>query len=343
MTTENQGGPGRYARQIQFENIGPEGQGKISASKVLLVGCGALGSTIADLLTRAGIGHLRIVDRDIIELHNLQRQTLFSEDDVRKRLPKAVAAQNRLRSVNSEIEIEGTAADFNYASGPALADGFDIILDGTDNFETRFLLNDLAIDRRMPWVYGGAVGADGIVKAVIPGRTSCLRCLMDSVPSPGETPTCETAGILASTAVIVASLQVSLALRILTGVEENGDMYIVNAWLPQVRRISSSRLDDCPACVRGNHSYLAGDIAGSATLLCGRDTVQVLPVRKGNLKLDELAGKLSGLGTVADRRYYLEFDDGSLVLSIFPDGRCLVRGTEDPARARAAVSRYLGG
>jgi adenylyltransferase/sulfurtransferase len=343
MTRENQDGIGRYGRQIRFEHIGREGQGRISASSVLLVGCGALGSTIADLLVRAGVGRLRIVDRDILELHNLQRQTLFNEEDVRKGLPKAVAAQNRLRSVNSEIEIEGIAADFNFANSPGLADGFDIILDGTDNFETRFLLNDLALDRGLPWVYGGAVGADGIVKAVVPGNTSCLRCLMDSAPSPGETPTCETAGILASTAVIVASLQVSLTLRILTGEKENGDVYIVNAWQPQVRRISSPRLDDCPACIGGEYPYLMGDIAGSATLLCGRDTVQVLPVRKGKIELNELAGKLSDLGSVVDRKYYLEFDDGSLVLSIFPDGRCLVKGTEDPARARAAVSRYLGG
>jgi adenylyltransferase/sulfurtransferase len=333
----------RYDRQERFAPIGREGQERIRAARLLVVGCGALGSVAADLLVRAGVGALTVVDRDLIEIHNLQRQILFNEADLANGLPKAVAAEAHLRAINAEVRVRGIAADVNHASVRGLTGEIDLIIDATDNFETRHLINDIALDRGLPWVYGGAVGADGMVKAVIPGRTSCFRCLIDGVPAPGETPTCDTAGIIAPTSVTVAALQVSTALRIITGAPETGDLLVLDAWDFSLRRIAAPRLASCPACVRGERAWLRGERGARASALCGRDMVQVLPVEETTLDLKKLARRLEGLGKLTDRHFYLQFEDGSLVFSIFADGRCLVKGTDDPARARAAVARYLGG
>jgi molybdopterin/thiamine biosynthesis adenylyltransferase len=333
----------RYDRQMRFEPIGEAGQRAIGKAAVLIVGCGALGTVAAEQLARAGVGSLRVVDRDIIELHNLQRQPLFTERDYRDGLPKAAAAERALRAANSDVRVDGIVEDFNHLTALRLAEGADLILDGTDNFETRLLINDVALEMGVPWVYGGAVAAEGVVKAVIPGVTSCLRCLLESPPPPGESPTCDTVGIIAPTPYLVASLEVALALRILCGKAVGGGLYVIDSWEPSLRLVAVPRLDDCPACVRGERKYLSGEGAGSAAVLCGRDTVQVMPPHAAAIDLQQLAESLSGLGTVIDRRFYLSFDDGRLRLSVFPEGRCLVHGTDDPARAKAAVARYLGG
>lgn len=335
--------PGRYDRQVRYHRFGPTGQERLSAARVLLIGCGALGSVAADLLARGGVGALTIVDRDLVELHNLQRQTLFTEADAAAALPKAVAAEVHLRAINSEVAVRGIVADVNYTTIRSLGADADLIIDATDNFETRHLINDYALERGIPWVYGGAIGAEGMVKAVIPGKTSCFRCLMEGVPAPGETPTCETAGIIAPASVTVASLQVSTALQLIAGHALAGDLLVLDVWDFGLRRISAPRLPDCPACVRGEQTWLRGLEGARAAVLCGRDMVQVLPARDMAIDLPALARRLGGLGTITDRRYYLLFDDGSVELSIFADGRCLVRGTDDPARARSAVTRYLGG
>ena len=333
----------RYDRQMRFEPVGKKGQQRIGASSVLLVGCGALGSVIADQLVRAGVGKITLVDRDLIEIHNLQRQPLFTEQDIEEGVPKAEAAARHLRAVNSEVTVESHVSDFNFSNCRRFASNSSLIIDGTDNFETRQLINDLALELSVPWIYGGAVSADGIVKAVIPRETSCFRCLMADLPSPGDTPTCETAGIIAPASAIVASIQVSLALQLLSGNSINGDLYIIDAWNLSMRNLSVPRLVDCPACVSGDRSFLEGSVSGMATALCGRDTVQVMPTVETRLDLGAMEEKLAGLGSLENRKFYLSFDDGTLQASIFTDGRCLVKGTDDPARAKAFVAKYVGG
>jgi molybdopterin/thiamine biosynthesis adenylyltransferase len=345
MISGNEDNLWRYDRQIRFEPIGREGQEAIAGTSVLIVGCGALGSVIADMLVRMGVGRTTIVDRDIVELHNLHRQPLFTEEDLREGRPKAAAAEAALRAANSEVEVKGVVEDFNYRSAARLARGADLILDGTDNFETRLLINDLALEKGIPWIYGGAMGADGVAKAIVPGLTSCFRCLIEEVPEPGDTPTCETEGVIAPAPHIVASLQVSLALRLLVGLEVGGDLLVLDAWKGELRSVAVPRLTDCPSCVRGERRFLSGEEAGTATVLCGSKMVQVLPPggRTMELNLDALSEKLSGLGKVSRLRFYVLFNDDSLKFTFFPDGRALVKGTDDAARARAAVARYLGG
>jgi len=334
----------RYSRQACLARLGREGQRALGRSSVLIVGCGALGCVAAGMLARAGVGRLRLVDRDIVELANLHRQGLFSERDAAEGTPKAAAAAEALRAANSEIEIEGVVADLNWRNAPALSEGAGLIVDGTDNFETRLLLNDVALERGTPWIYGGAVAAQGVAKAVVPGRTSCLRCLVDSTPAPGQEPTSETDGVIATAPHMVAGVQTALAIRLLIGDEEvPGDIYVVDAWSPDVHSIAAPVLRDCPACQRGERRFLGGAEAAEAALLCGAGTVQVLPAVETKLDLEELAGRLRCAGKIENKRFYLALDDGELRISIFRDGRCVVRGTKDIGRARAAVAKYLGG
>lgn len=342
MDNEKRKSANRYARQIRAEVVGQAGQEALMDSKLLLVGCGALGSVIAELLVRAGIGDIRIIDRDIPEIHNLQRQFLYKEEDVAERLPKAAAAKNRLAEINSSVLIEAHVSDFNYSNAERFASDRDLIIDGTDNFETRQLINDTSIALQIPWIYGGAIGTDGMVKAVIPGQTSCFRCIMDELPEPGSVATCETTGIIAPTSVMVASLQVVTAFKLLMGEEIDGSMTILDIWENELRTVAVPRLDDCPACQLQELRFLDGEGVGSAEELCGQNTVQVLPPQMGDIDLEKLAEKLQGLGKIKRNKFYLEFDDDSLVLTVFPDARCLVKGTEDTARARAMVSKYLG-
>lgn len=313
------------------------------ASRVTIIGCGALGSLSADLLTRAGVGELTIVDRDIVELHNLQRQTLFTEEDARRGMPKAEAAKAHLRLVNSQISINAFVADVNYTNIRGYLEGRTIVIDGSDNFEVRQLINDASLKYKVPWVYGGAVSAYGMVKGVLPGEGSCFRCLMDGVPAAGESPTCETAGIIAPASASVSALQVSIALKYMVTGEMDMRLHSLDLWNAGHRSIAVPRLAECPACGGGKFRYLEGEIGGRAAELCGRNTVQVLPARETELDLHALLPKLEKIGPVTNRKYYLSLEDGGLTTSIFPDGRCLVHGTNDVRRARATVSKYLGG
>jgi adenylyltransferase/sulfurtransferase len=309
---------------------------------VLLIGCGALGSVIADQLTRAGVGLLRLVDRDLVEWTNLQRQVLFDESDARKAAPKAIAAAKRLRAVNSSIEIEAQAVDVDGGNIESLMRGIDVVLDGTDNVETRYLLNDAAIKHNVPWVYGACVGTDGRAMSIVPGKSACLRCVFAHPPAPGELPTCDTAGVLAPIANIVASIQVTMAMKLLT-TGEAGQLVRVEGWSPRfhVADTRDVRRDDCLSCAKRQFEFL-DRVAADGARLCGRNAVQVRPSSRFEMSLEDLAGRLRSSMTVERTPYLLRARDGQIELSIFPDGRAIIQGTNELARARAIYARYIG-
>jgi molybdopterin-synthase adenylyltransferase len=337
----------RYARQIRYAPLGEQGQQRLLASRALLVGCGALGTVLANTLVRSGVGHVRIVDRDFVELNNLQRQVLFDEADVAAALPKAMAAAEKLRRINSEVEIEPVVVDVNHTNIVGLCDGVDVILDGTDNFEIRFLLNDVAVKLGIPWVYGGCLGAEGQTMAILPGETPCLRCLVADAPPPGATPTCDTAGILAPIIGVIASLESMEALKILSGnrAAVNRTLTIVELWDNRLRQMQLGNLRDsgeCPCCVRGEFPWLAGERGGHSAVLCGRNAVQLSFPGRERLDLDALAGKLAAAGRVSRNPFLLRLHLDPHVLTIFPDGRAIVGGTDDVATARSLYARYVG-
>jgi adenylyltransferase/sulfurtransferase len=339
----------RYSRQIRFAPIGVEGQKRLRESRVLLCGCGALGSALADGLARAGVGFLRIVDRDFVELSNLQRQVLFDEVDVAEQLPKVHAAVRKLSRINSQVEYEPLVVDIDHRNIRQLAGGIDLIVDGLDNFETRFLINDLSLDTETPWVYGGCVGSTGQSMLIRPGRTACLRCLIESPPGPDETETCDTAGVLGPIVSITAAWQVSLAIQCLTG---RGDdipqqLLIIDAWDGTCRTVSTAGLrdrGDCPACRRGERDWLSGKRASQSVVLCGRNAVQIRPAEDVRLDLAELATRLSPLGSVSRNPFLLKLIPAASELSItvFPDGRAIVQGTSELPVARHVYGQYIG-
>lgn len=337
----------RYARQIRYAPFGEAGQRKLSAARVLLCGCGALGSVLANTLVRAGVGHLRIVDRDFLELNNLQRQVLYDEDDVRAQLPKAVAAAEKLRRINSEVEIEPHVADIDAANIAQLADGVDIILDGTDNFEIRFLVNDLAVKKNLPWVYGGVLGSEGQTMTILPGETACLRCLMSEPPPPGSMPTCDSAGILGPIVNIIASMQANEAIKILSDNAKAVSRFLTvfELWDNRIRQIDVSKLrdsTDCPTCKRHEFAWLEGQRGNQTAVLCGRNAVQLRPEQPLNLSLDEMAAKLAGVGEVTRNKYLLRLAVGDYLITLFPDGRAIIGGTDDIAAARTVYAKYIG-
>lgn len=333
----------RYARQAVLGVIGSKGQQRLAASKVAIVGCGALGSTQAELAARAGVGKVIVIDRDVLELHNLQRQLLFDEQDVRDRLPKAVAAARRLRKVNSEIQIEEVVADVTAANVADLVRGADLVLDGTDNFETRFLLNDAAVREGRPWVYGGVLGSDGTVMAVRPGLGPCLRCILPEPPDSGHLPTCETQGVLNTAVAWVAALQVTEALKLLVGDGSAGfRLHVLDVWRGSVSSIQAQRAEGCVCCGKRLFEFLDASRGSSSTVFCGRNAVQVAPQQPAAPDFDALAERLRPLGPVTLNGLVLEFSPGDHRLVVFPDGRVLVMGTTDPGVARGLVARYIG-
>ena len=344
----------RYQKQILFSGIGSDGQAALSQSRVLVVGCGALGCVLADTLARAGVGYIRIVDRDFVEYSNLQRQMLFTEDDVASRLPKAVAAANRLARVNSEIQIDAVVADVNFTNIQQFSDGIDLILDGTDNFEIRYLINDVALATGIPWIFTGCTGSHGQMMPVFPGISACLRCLMQNPPPPGTTETCDTAGVLGPAISVIASLQAAMALKILTAKMEMPvsevvplKLTIVDVWDLTFRQIDVSTLKDlsnCPACTDGERLWLDGTYASGSTVLCGRNAVQVSPGEKTQVSLEDLGLRLASVGKVTSNPFLLRVGlaNSNLEITVFRDGRAIVKGTEDPVLARATYSRYIG-
>jgi molybdopterin-synthase adenylyltransferase len=336
----------RYARQMRFAPLGVEGQRKLLASTALVVGCGALGSVIANTLVRAGVGRLRIVDRDFLELNNLQRQVLYDEDDVAAGLPKAIAAKNRLARINTEIEIDAVVADVDHANIQRLLAGVDCLIDGTDNFETRFLLNDAAVECGLPWIYGGCLGAEGQTLTIVPGQTPCLRCLVPEPPPPGSAPTCDSAGILGTIIGVIASLEANEALKILSGHSAaiSRTWTVLDLWDNTLRQIKldSARSADCPCCVRREFPWLQGERGSHTAVLCGRNSVQLSFPGRAAMSLDALAAKLAAVGEVSRNKYLVRAAIGAYQLTIFPDGRAVIGGTEEIAEARSIYAKYVG-
>ncbi len=335
----------RYSRQILFAPLDREGQKRLLHSHVVLVGCGALGSAIADTLVRAGVGSLRIIDRDFVELNNLQRQVLFDEYDVRDSLPKAQAAARKLRRVHSGVEIEPVVADFNPDNAERLCRDADLLLDGTDNFETRYLINDLSVRFGIPWVYGAVVAAEGRMMAVVPGATPCLRCVWPDPPAAGEAETCDTVGVIAPAVHLVAALQCTEALKLLAGREDalHRRLIVADIWRGtfHAMKLPERPSDDCPCCGQRRFEFLEGRRGFSPAALCGRNAVQVLPPEPVRVDLGSLARRLSSLRPRGNA-FLLRFVAEDCRVTLFADGRAIIEGTTDPARARQLYARYIG-
>jgi molybdopterin/thiamine biosynthesis adenylyltransferase len=334
----------RYSRQVLFAGIGEQGQERLLASSAVLVGCGAIGAAAANLLVRAGVGRLRIVDRDFVEPSNLQRQTLFDEADARDALPKAVAAERKLRSLNSSVTVEGVVADINPHNAEELFAGFDLILDGTDNFETRFLVNDFAVRAGIPWIYAAAVASYGLTMAIRPGVTACLACLLATGrDAQGLEETCDTVGVLGPIVNLIASLEVAEAVKLLAGREAalHGRLISCDVWSGRFQSVHVPRNSQCTVCVRREFAYLDGQAQPHITM-CGRDSVQI-HARGRALDLGMLKNRLAP--TVEDVRhneFLLRFRVAPYEMTVFADGRAILKGTKDPAVARSLYARYIG-
>lgn len=337
----------RYSRQARFAPLGEAGQARLAAARVAILGCGAVGGAAAVPLARAGVGHLRLIDRDLPERSNLPRQLLFDEADVAAGLPKAVAAARQLGRINSAITLEPVVADLTAANAERLLAGVDLIIDGTDNLEARYLANEVACRTKTPWVHGGAVGGEGRVLTVIPGRTACLRCLVPEPPPPGTLPTCETAGIIGPAAMVVGAVQAAEAIKLIAGQAEAtaGRMLACDLWAGEWRSLDLAGLaaEGCPTCRGGDYPWLEGRLGGRASPLCGREAVQVTAAgNAGPVDLAALATRLAGLAAVTVNPWMLRAEvEPGIRLSIFSDGRAIVEGTRDEARGRTIVARYL--
>lgn len=336
----------RYSRQILFPGIGAQGQERLVAARVLVVGCGATGSVIASTLARAGVGLMKLVDRDLVELTNLQRQVLYDEADVAARNPKAAAAARALQRINSSITVEPHIADVNAENIEELIAGVDLVLDGADNFETRYLINDACVKHNTPWIYGGAVSSYGASMTILPGETACFRCLFEHAPPPGALPTCDTAGVIGPIVNLVGSLVAAEALKLITQAgERNRGLISVDLWENTFDTFALERRADCECCVRREFPYLE-EPAGGAAFLCGRDAVQVRPSGKHTLDLVQLAARLAPLGRVTQNEYLVQFTPGAdsapFALTIFPDARAIIQGTTDASAARSVYAKYIG-
>ncbi len=336
----------KYSRQILFAGIGEAGQQRLLGARAVLVGCGALGTALANLLVRAGVGHLRIVDRDFVEPSNLQRQTLFEEADAREALPKAVAAERRLRAINSSAQIEGMVADLSPRNAEELLAGYPLLLDGTDNFETRFLVNDVAVKLGVPWIYAAAVASYGLTMTILPGATPCLACLLETpgkAPAAGVEETCDTAGVLGSAAGAIAALEATEAIKLLAGRRDalHGRLVSLDVWSGRFQTIQVERDPGCRACVRREFRYLEGESQPHLTL-CGRDSVQIHE-RSRRLDLAALGRRLApAVAEVRNNDFLLRFRVPPYELTVFADGRAIIKGTRDPSVARSLYARYIG-
>jgi molybdopterin-synthase adenylyltransferase len=336
----------RYSRQILFDGIGEAGQRRLLEARAVVIGCGALGTAQAEALARAGVGRLRLVDRDFVEATNLQRQTMFTEEDARQRLPKAIACRNHLAQINSEIKIEAEVADVNNSDVERLIEGCDVVLDGTDNFATRYLINDACVRHGLNWIYGAAVGSYGVTMTVRPHVTPCLRCVFEEAPPAASAPTCDTAGVIMPIISIVAAVQVSEALKLLTGQTEklHRSLMQFDVWQNEWRRIrlDESPVPECPTCGLGRYETLEPGAGEVAVSLCGRDAVQVRPATGTEVNLPALAERLRAVGEVQLNPYLLRLRAGDYELTVFKDARAIIRGTDDVPTARALYARYVG-
>ena len=330
----------RYSRQVLF--LGVEGQRRLQMARVAIVGCGATGSAVASLLARSGVGTLRLIDRDYVEASNLQRQALFDEADAAESIPKALAAARKIAAFNSQIVVEPQVSDLTPANIQALLGGMQLILDGTDNFETRYLVNDYAVKHSVPWIYAGVVGSYGITMNILPGQTACLACIFPDPPR-GTFETCETAGILNSAVNLVASIQATEALKLLVGAEDRLRQTLLSfdIWKNEQAEVTASRpRAGCRACGERNFTYLAGEAQPHITM-CGRNSVQIHE-RHRPVDFAEVSDRLKPHGTVRHNDFVLKFWHEPYEMTLFPDGRAIIKGTTDTAVARSLYARYVG-
>lgn len=335
----------RYSRQVLFPEIGRAGQEKLLGSRVLLVGCGALGASHAEMLARAGIGRLRIVDRDFVEFTNLQRQTLFKESDASERMPKAVAAKHRIAEINSEIEVEAIVADVNNSNVESFLEGCDLVLDGTDNFQVRYLLNDACVKHAKTWIYGAAVSSYGATMTVIPDETPCLRCIFEEMPDAGSSPTCDTAGVIMPIISSISSIQVTEAIKLIVGDidSQHHSLIQIDVWQNDWRKIKlAGRNPDCKTCGLRQFEFLDAEAVAFSAVLCGRNAVQIAPPRPVQIDLAGFAAKISNMPGVKWNEYLVRFSVNGNEVTLFRDGRAIVKGTDDASVARGLYARYVG-
>ncbi|PKO23550.1 MAG: thiamine biosynthesis protein ThiF [Chloroflexi bacterium HGW-Chloroflexi-1] len=336
----------RYARQIIYGGIGEAGQRALLNAQVTIIGAGATGSVLANHLARAGVGRLRLVDRDFVELNNLQRQLLYDEEDVTGMWPKAVAAARKLRRINSAIEIEDVVADVTPANISGFVADADVVLDGTDNFTTRYLINDVCVKLGKPWVYCGVIATYGMTMTIRPGVTPCLRCVVGELPAPGSVPTCDTAGIIGPIVTLMGSIAATEAIKLLVGQGTlNPGMIHVDLWDDSFDRFElGGRRPDCPTCGQHAYPFLNAEVGTRATTLCGREAVQVSVVGSQGLSLADLATRLQAAGakTVRTNPFLLRAQIAGHEFTVFPDGRAIIKGTSDEAVAATLYARYVG-
>jgi len=335
----------RYSRQVLFNGIGAEGQRRLLESRVLIVGCGALGTAHAESLARAGVGRLRIADRDFVEASNLQRQTMFTEHDASERIPKAVAAANHIREINGEIEVEPEITDVNHSNIERLVQDCNVVMDGTDNFATRYLINDACVKHQVDWIYGAAVGSYGVTMTIQPHQTPCLRCVFEEAPPAAGAPTCDTAGVIMPIISVVSAVQVAEALKLLTGQNDNLHRSLMqfDVWRNEWRKINPGPPSpECPTCGLGNFATLDPASGDFAAVLCGRNAVQISPAQATRLNFEELAERLRVIGEVKFNDYLLRFRTGDFELTVFQDARSIVRGTSEIKTARSLYAKYIG-
>jgi molybdopterin-synthase adenylyltransferase len=335
----------RYSRQILFNGIGKEGQRRLLKSRALIVGCGALGSAHAESLARGGVGKLRIADRDFVEASNLQRQTMFTERDAAERIPKAIAAASHIREINAEIQVEPEVVDVNQSNIERLVADCDVVLDGTDNFTTRYLINDACVKHEISWIYGAAVGSYGVTMTIKPHQTACLRCVFEEAPPAASAPTCDTAGVIMPIISVVSAVQVAEALKLLTGKNENlhGSLMQFDVWRNEWRKIDPGPPSrECPTCGLGNFTTLEAASGDFAAILCGRNAVQISPAQTTKLNFEELAERLRVTGEVKFNDYLLRFRTGDFELTVFQDARSIIRGTNEIKTARSLYAKYIG-
>ncbi len=332
----------RYSRQVLFRAIGPEGQARLAQSRVALVGCGATGSALAGLLARAGVGFLRIIDRDYVEPSNLQRQTLFDEADAEESFPKAIAATRKIKAFNSEVQVEAQVADLTPVNVSELLSGVHLVMDGTDNFETRYLINDHAVNASLPWIYTAAVGSYGVAMNILPGETACLACIFPNSPT-GMVETCDTSGILNSAVNLMASISATEALKLLVGARAKlrRTLLSYDVWTNEHAEVSTVRpREGCRCCDRRKFIHLAGESRPHITL-CGRNSVQIHE-RQRPIDFQELTERLSPHGQVRHNDFVLKFWREPYEMTLFPDGRVIIKGTTDTAVARSLYARFVG-
>ena len=333
----------RYSRQILFPGIGKAGQEKLLISRVAIIGCGALGASHAEMLARAGVGHLRIIDRDFVEFTNLQRQTLFKEADAVERLPKAIAAQIRIGEINSEIDLEPIVTDVNRSNIESMIADADVVLDGTDNFQIRYLVNDACVKLGKTWIYGAAVSSYGTTMTIVPGETPCLRCIFEEMPDAGSSPTCDTAGVIMPIIATVSAVQVSECLKLLVGDREalHRSLMQFDVWQNDWRKIKlSSPNPDCRTCGSHVFDFLDSESPEFSAVLCGRDAVQISP--PSSFDLAAFGIRLAGLSGVKQNEYLVRFGVDGNEITVFRDGRAIIKGTDDVSMARSLYARYVG-